>query len=144
MSLFFRLVLGAALPAGTRIFEERPGRGLVALQDDEPVPESVVVSHLRGAKRFFTLFTKAQCGTVLRMMRAFWRREDSQRQLDELSRDAKGNDLHFRANLLKLLADETYPAILRHLNLPDDEQGPMVIMEAMGTVHTDLELAELW
>ena len=33
------------------------------------------------------------------------------RSYAELERDAKGNELHFRASLLKVLADETYPAM---------------------------------
>merc|ERR1711933_43889 len=78
-----RHVLGRYLPPKGKILAERPGKGLVTLQNSDPVPERVTVSEFHGSRNFYTLFTPRQSFVTLYMMKTMFERAAMQRKLDQ-------------------------------------------------------------
>mmetsp|Transcript_6179 Transcript_6179/g.19063 ORF Transcript_6179/g.19063 Transcript_6179/m.19063 type:complete len:246 (+) Transcript_6179:329-1066(+) len=140
-----RQVLGENLPEKAKVLAERPGQGPVTLRDSEAVPEEVKLTDFRGNKSYYCRLSRDECYVALLSMRNFFRRPKIQQRLDKLEAAANGNELEYRQELLRILAEEAYPLIGRRLRLPQDEVGPPQMMEALGNaVWSDLPIAELW
>jgi len=141
-----RELLGDDLPRRARVLAERPGRGPVPLQDEEPVPDRVAITEFKGSKSFYMLFSKSQCAGALTMLKRFFSRREVQARLDKIEEACGGgfDSADFRGKLSSLLINEVYPPIFRHFGLPEGSAGSRHFMNAMGQVTASLELVELW
>merc|ERR1712032_367401 len=142
-----RHVLGRYLPPKGKILAERPGMGLVTLQNSDPVPERVTVSEFHGSRNFYTCFTPRQSFVALSMMKTMFERAAMQRKLDQFETDYGPGGPEYRMMLGKLLGEEVYPKIFRRLRIPvDDLRGSKVFQDAMSSVgdSRSIDLIDLW
>eukprot|EP00406_Dinophysis_acuminata_P011097 CAMPEP_0179235234 /NCGR_PEP_ID=MMETSP0797-20121207/13302_1 /TAXON_ID=47934 /ORGANISM="Dinophysis acuminata, Strain DAEP01" /LENGTH=888 /DNA_ID=CAMNT_0020942443 /DNA_START=133 /DNA_END=2799 /DNA_ORIENTATION=+ len=139
-----RDVLGADLPPKARVMAEKPGVGLSTLQETDSVPDMVTLTDFSGRRNFYALFTRRECLMCLEMIRAFFGKPENQKKLGDIEEMAKGDEVRFSIIICKLLADETYPPILRRCDLPDDQQPLHLVMQAMSLCVHQMDLSMTW
>jgi len=136
-----RAILDKDLPQTAQILE--PGKEH-ALRDNDPAPQKVVVTEFKGRRQMYLRFTRQQCARVLDMLRTVFERTEIQAKLDELEREAMGDQNKQRLLLSEVLMQEAYPDIMRLFNVPCTKpQSLFLLPSAMYEVDRHLDLLEL-
>lgn len=129
-----RTTVGKDMPPTARLLT--PGREY-ALQDSEVAPLKLSVTEFKGKRTFYVQFSRTQCLNNFEMLKVFMLRPESQKKLDNFTREANGNEGNFRVNLSQLLMNEAYPAVFRHYGVElDGVQSVWAVMGGMSVVET--------
>mmetsp|Transcript_36697 Transcript_36697/g.114274 ORF Transcript_36697/g.114274 Transcript_36697/m.114274 type:complete len:297 (+) Transcript_36697:884-1774(+) len=112
-----RASLGWFLSPDAQVIEELPGGEKVALCDEDPLPERLLVTEFRGRLPFYMKFSRDQALFFLSQTIEFMQKPGLDARLNKLMEDSTS----FRAyNSLvgKILMSEVYPPLIKTMGLP--------------------------
>jgi len=139
-----RDILGGDLPRDGRVLVENPGQDPVVLKESDALPDMVTLTDFKGRRSFYMRFTPRQARTSMRIVKAFWMRPENAPRIADMKAQARGDSYRHSILISKVLADETYPIIIRHMDMPQDQHPLQMVMDAMVGVGTDYEASRLW
>lgn len=115
----FRGSLVPYLPADAQVLEELEGGQMLALDDEDTIPERVTVSEFRGRMRFYIKFSRDQALFFLTQVDEFLKKPGWDVRRSKLMEESTS----FRAyntHVSKILMTEVYPPIVENLGLPTE------------------------
>merc|ERR1719189_2474813 len=89
------------------------------------------------------ILTKRQCHEAQAALEVSLGNPEIQKQLDELEKNAKGNDNRYRFMLSKMLADKVYPAVVSRFDLPATAKGVQALTASIAN-RADLPMLQTW
>jgi len=128
----FREVFGADLPPTAKVLWQKPGRGLMTLQNNDLVPEEVTLTEFDSKGNYYMRMNDVQANKIFCMQRAFFQKPENQRKLDKLEKEAAGDHVKYGFAVAQLLMNEVYPAIAHRYGLREDIRGIRCIMNQLG------------
>merc|ERR1712187_363418 len=102
-----------------------------------------IVTEFTGKKPLYCNFNRSQCARVLDMLKSYLEKPDVQKELDQMEKEANGDNYKLKVLISKLLMEEAYPPIIKHYGIKANKAMALsVLPQAMGEVSRHLDLLE--
>merc|ERR1712061_232775 len=114
-----------------------------ALQDTEELPAMLTVTDFNAKRGTYCCFSRSQCARVLDMLKSHLEKPEVQSELDEMEKEAQGDNNKLRVLLSKVLMEDAYPPIIKLYGIKINKaQALTSIPAAMVEVSRHLDLLE--